>query len=419
VRWVLITGFVVAFHALTPLTTALAQDDLASRQRAALKDIRETAADICGTIEQRGQQSESEIAGKVQAKLNGVMSKVADLGIEGTGHLKSKEYQGVLQTELAATLKESANCRKDVFEKLMEKMLPTAPTEANPNPLFPKGTVLKTSREAALTLESELHAGSNSTIFLAKTRTNDTVVVKIFWHGLGPNSRSWQQFKNEQQAAERLKHENIIAILDTGIVGGYPFTVMEYFRGRSLKEWLETHDRIPGPDTLSVAIQIADAIDFAHSHGIVHRDIKPSNILIDSNPGGRVVLSDFGVARVFGAVQMQVTATTRSELVGSPAYLAPEALVGREISTKSDIYSFGVVLYEMIAGKSPFANSETVSALLNGKRNKNAPDIRGFRKDVPKSVALRLAQTLSLDPNKRPQSARAVLSGIEDAIKGL
>ena len=97
------------------------------------------------------------------------------------------------------------------------------------------------------------------------------------------------------------------SILDTGIVGGYPFTVMEYYRGRDRsRSSCQTHDRIPGPDILSIATQVADAIDFAHSHGIVHRDIKPSNILIESDPRGRVVLSDFGVARVFGAVQITI-----------------------------------------------------------------------------------------------------------------
>lgn len=291
-------------------------------------------------------------------------------------------------------------------------------TQTEANPVFPKGTILKTASGAALTLESQLHAGSNATLFLAKTHSSSTVVVKIFWRGLGPNSPSWEHFKNEQQAAESLKHRNIISILDTGIVGGYPFTVMEYYRSRSLKEWLQTHDRIPGPDILSIATQVADAIDFAHSHGIVHRDIKPSNILIESDPRGRVVLSDFGVARVFGAVQIEITAAG-NELVGSPAYLASEAIKGEEITQASDIYSFGIVLYEMIAGKNPFGKLQIVSALLYDKTNKNAPDIRDFRKDVPELVAMRLAQTLSQDPNERPRSARAVLSGIENEIRGL
>jgi eukaryotic-like serine/threonine-protein kinase len=102
---------------------------------------------------------------------------------------------------------------------------------------------------------------------------------------------------------------------------------MQYFRGQSLKEWLDTHDRIPGPDILSIATQVADAMDFAHLNGITHRDIKPSNILIESDPKGRVVLSDFGVARVFGAAQIKITAS-RNELVGSRRVSGPRSNKG-------------------------------------------------------------------------------------------
>jgi eukaryotic-like serine/threonine-protein kinase len=286
------------------------------------------------------------------------------------------------------------------------------------NSPFTKGTILKTESGSTLTLEKQLYAGTNATVFSAKVHSGDTVAVKLFWQGISPDSPSWERFRNEQQVAESLKHRNIIRILGTGINNGYPFTVMEYFRGRSLEEWIQTHDRIPGPDILSIATQTADAIDYAHSRGIVHRDIKPSNILIDSAPQGRVVLSDFGVARIFGAIQVQITAAD-DELVGSPAYLAPEAIQGQEITRSSDVYSFGVVLYEAIAGKDPFADLQVVSALLYHKTSKKAPDIRSFRKDVPESIARRLAQTLSRDPNQRPRTARAVLSGIENEIRGL
>jgi serine/threonine protein kinase len=294
----------------------------------------------------------------------------------------------------------------------------TVPTIAEANPVFPKGTILRSARGSALSVDAQLHAGTDATLYLAKTKSGDTVVVKIFWRGLGPNSPAWEHFKNEQQVAAGLKHRNIISILDTGLVEGYPFTVMQYFRGQSLKEWLDTHDRIPGEDILSIATQVADAIDFAHLNGITHRDIKPSNILIESDPKGRVVLSDFGVARVFGAAQIKITAS-RNELVGSAAYLAPEAIKGRDITPASDIYAFGTVLYEMIAGKDPFPNSQIVAALLFEKANKDAPDIREVRKDVPEAVAKRLAQTLSREPNDRPQSARAVLAGIETELRGL
>lgn len=286
--------------------------------------------------------------------------------------------------------------------------------------IIQNGSVLKTATGAKLRIESHLRSGANAVLFLAtNVSTDETVVVKVFLTGLAPGSPAWEQFNQEQQTAKSLKHRNIVKILETGLADGYPFTVMEFFRGRSLQDWLQTHDRIPGPDILSVAKQIADAIDFAHSRGIVHRDIKPSNILLQPDPQGLVALSDFGVARVFGALQRRITAVGRKELVGSPAYVAPEAFEGREISKPSDIYSFGVVLYEMIAGKIPFDEFQGVYAILHAKVSQDAPAIRKYRKDVPKKTAIRLAQTLSRDPDKRPKSARAVLSGIEDEISHL
>ena len=287
-----------------------------------------------------------------------------------------------------------------------------------------KGSVLKTTKGATLTVESPLYAGTNSIIWIARTQSQKTVVVKIFRQGFGSTeSPLWEKFKNEQQTAESLQHKNILKMQDTGMVGGFPFTVMEYYRGRSLQEWLQTHDRIPGSQILSIATQVADAIDYAHSKGIVHRDIKPSNILVQTDPKGqieRVVLSGFGVAAVFGAVQIQVTAKTKEELVGTPAFVAPEVLKDGEITPASDIYAFGIVIYEIIAGKDPFAGLQgSIYTLLYGKAEKDAPDIREYRKDVPEVIAKRLAHTLSRNPAERPRSARAVLSGIEKEISGL
>jgi serine/threonine-protein kinase len=192
---------------------------------------------------------------------------------------------------------------------------------------------------------------------------------------------------------------------------------MEYLGGGTLRDWLQSHDHIPGRDILAISGQIADAIDFAHAHGVVHRDIKPGNIMFESDPHGRVALGDFGIARILGAVERDITA--EGEFVGSPGYVAPEAYDGHEISKASDIYSFGVVLYEMIAGKIPFDEIQEPLAILHAKLTQDAPDIRSHRKGIPEAVAVRLAQTLSRNPNKRPKSARAILSGIENQISKL
>jgi serine/threonine-protein kinase len=173
-----------------------------------------------------------------------------------------------------------------------------------------------------------------------------------------------------------------------------------------------------GRDILSIAAQLANAIDFAHSKGVIHRDVKPSNILMESGPADRIVLSDFGVARVLGAVQRNIT-VVGEDLVGSADYLDPVAIMGGQITKQSDVYSFGVVLYEMITGETPFTGHANSAALLLAKVSEDATDIRKHRNDVPESVAIRLAQTLSRNPIERPRTAKLVLSGIENDITGL
>lgn len=397
---------------------------------AAVTDVnRDIKSDISASVGKLGPVKAGEIGTKTEVIAKNLFEKYPNID-----KLLALQTMAATYCSMLASSSISDSEKITRWEKFQERVLelktrPPTPVDTKmdqgkatieeANPLFPKGKILKTVHGDKLSVESQLHAGTDATLHLAKTKTGDTVVVKIFWRGLGPNSAAWEHFKNEQEAAASLKHKNIISILDTGSVEGYPFTVMQYFRGRSLKEWLETHDRIPGQDILSIADQVAQAIDFAHSKGMTHRDIKPSNILIESNPQGRVVLCDFGVARVFGAAQLQITAASRNNLVGSPAYLAPEAIKNEMITQASDIYDFGIVLYEMIAGRNPFEDLQNVGALILQKITKDAPDIREFRKDVPEIVALRLAQALNREPDKRPESAGAVLTGIEKEIKAL
>jgi serine/threonine protein kinase len=286
------------------------------------------------------------------------------------------------------------------------------------NPIIQKGIILKTASGEKITIQTDFYGGATATLYKAKSSSNENVIVKVFWRGLMPNSQAWSLFSQEQKAAEILIHRNIVKTIDRGLQGGYPFIVMEYFGGGTLRDWLTTHDRLTGQDIFSIAGQVADAIDFAHSHGVIHRDIKPGNILFESNPHGRIALGDFGVAKIFGAVERDITAAD-NEFVGSPGYLAPETFDGREISKATDIYSFGVTLFEMITGKIPFDEFKEVYAILQAKILEDAPDIRKYRRDVPIEIAEKLAKTLSRNPIDRPESARDVLSGIESSIKRL
>ena len=242
-------------------------------------------------------------------------------------------------------------------------------------------------------------------------------MVKLYWRGLNPSSTAWTEFSRELQAAETLHHRNIVQALNRGLWNGYPFIVFEYLPGGTLYDLLKSMDRIPGPQILSVAEQIAAGIDYAHTQGRIHRDISPSNILIESDVFGRVAISDFGIAKILGAIEAGITAQ-RPSFEGTPAYVAPEAFSSQRVSPLVDVYSFGVLLFEMIAGRSPFPEADSIYQLFQMKQHQEVPRLSQFR-SVPENVDRRLWDTLSRNPDHRPQTARAVLSGIEESLMGL
>lgn len=293
-----------------------------------------------------------------------------------------------------------------------------ASTGASQSPVVDRGTILEAASGKSYPVLSTFYGGANATLYKAKAPEGGTVLAKVYWRGLAPNSPPWELFRQEQRSAEMLTHRNIVRALDRGLRAGYPFTILEYLGGGTLRDWLRTHDRLPGHDILSIALQVADAIDYAHTRGVIHRDVKPGNVLFESDPNGRVALSDFGIAVILGAVERDITAAG-GEFAGSPSYLAPELIEGGPPTPRSDLYSFGIVLFEMISKIVPFDDNREVLAIIRAKVDDDAPDIRTFRPDVPHEVAARLAQVLARDPSLRPASARAVLSGLEERIRGL
>jgi eukaryotic-like serine/threonine-protein kinase len=293
-----------------------------------------------------------------------------------------------------------------------------APTGASQSPVVDRGTMLKAASGKRYRVSSAFYGGANATLYKAEDPGGSAVLAKVYWRGLAPNSPPWELFQQEQRTAEILTHRNIVQTLDRGLRAGYPFTILEYFRGGTLRDWLSTHDRLPGHDILSIASQVADAIDYAHSRGVIHRDVKPGNVLFESDPNGRVALSDFGIAVILGAVERDITAAA-GEFAGSPGYLAPELIEGAPPTRHADVYSFGIVLFEMISKVVPFDDNREVLAIIRAKVDNEAPDIRTLRPDVPGEIAARLAQALARDPSLRPASAHAMLSGLEERIRGL
>jgi len=276
------------------------------------------------------------------------------------------------------------------------------------------GATLATSSGRRVRIESNSYTGARATLMKARDSAEKQVMVKLFWRGLNPGSSAWTEFSREYKATESLHHRNIVETIDRGLWNGYPFLVFEFFPGGTLYDLIESRDRITGAEILSIAEQIASGIDYAHSEGRVHRDISSSNILFESDSRGRVAISDFGVARILGALESHITqAAPRIE--GTPAYVAPELFSSSPVTPLVDIYGFGVVLFEMIASQRPFPDVENMYQLFELKVHQPVPQLTSFRK-VPGDLNQRLVDTLDPDPKRRPPSARAVLSGIEGSL---
>ncbi|MBQ9197245.1 MAG: Stk1 family PASTA domain-containing Ser/Thr kinase [Clostridia bacterium] len=208
-------------------------------------------------------------------------------------------------------------------------------------------------------LEEFVGKGGMALVFRASDlRTGHDVAVKVLRPELMGDEEFLERFRREALAASKMSHHNIVNLLDVGEEDGYRYLVMEYMRGRTLKDIIQEKGRLPEPVAGQIAIRILSALQHAHDNGIIHRDIKPQNVLI--NAEGMVKVADFGIARVAGSN----TLTKGDNVMGSVHYFSPEQARGEDVTAASDIYSVGVVMYEMLTGKVPFDGDTPVSIAL-------------------------------------------------------
>src|SRR5258706_15406681 len=236
------------------------------------------------------------------------------------------------------------------------------------------------------------------------------VAIKILNDRYANDDQFVERFRREAKHAAALEHPNIVSIYDRGEAEGTYYIAMEYLDGRSLKELIV--QRGPAPVTVSVeyARQILSALRFAHRHGIVHRDIKPHNVLVDAE--GRVKVTDFGIARA-GASQM----TEAGSIVGTAQYLSPEQARGTTVDQRSDLYSLGIVLYELLTGTLPFNGDTPVEIAMKHLSQTPAPPSQ-LRPELPHDVDLVLTRALAKDPDDRYQSAEEMDADLERLARG-
>jgi branched-chain amino acid transport system substrate-binding protein len=220
-----------------------------------------------------------------------------------------------------------------------------------------------------------------------------------------------ERFLREARAAARIKHPNIVTVYDVGQEQDRFYFVMEYLEGQTLGEYIRQRGALLPEEVLSILRPLADALDYAHQHGLIHRDIKPGNIMIGS--GNRVTLTDFGIARA--AEETRLTST--GMIMGTPEYMSPEQAWGEEVDLQTDLYSLAVVAYEMLSGRVPFSGT-TPHAVLYKQIHEPPPPIRDAQPELPAGIEDVLARALDKAPEKRQGTTEAFVGELEAALAG-
>ena len=251
-------------------------------------------------------------------------------------------------------------------------------------------------------IEEELGRGGMAAVFRAlDVRLNRRVAIKLLPPELAFNASVRSRFLREAQMAAQLTHPNIVPIFTVDERDNLVYFVMALVEGESLAKRIGRVGAMPIEQVRTIAGDVADALDYAHRQGVVHRDIKPDNILLD-RATGRPMVTDFGIARA-AAEESRLTVTGMA--VGTPAYMSPEQAMGeRDVDGRSDIYSLGIVAYQMLAGETPFKATNTPSMLMKHVSEPPAP-LRSRRADVPASLASAVERALAKRPEDRWRSA--------------
>ena len=253
--------------------------------------------------------------------------------------------------------------------------------------------------------------GGMSVVYKAYDNVDDRIVaIKILKDEFLNNEEFKRRFKNESKAIALLSHENIVRVYDVNFGEKLQYIVMEYIDGITLKEYINKQNSITWNDAVYFMTQILRAVQHAHDKGIVHRDIKPQNIIL--LPNGTLKVTDFGIARF----SRSETKTLTEQAIGSVHYIAPEQAKGEQTDVRADIYSMGVVLYEMLAGKVPFDSENAVSVALM-QVQANAEKLTQINPNIPKGLEQICVHAMQKNPDDRYQSATEMLLDIEEIIK--
>src|ERR687894_292810 len=271
-------------------------------------------------------------------------------------------------------------------------------------------TVIGTLIGERFRLEEKVGSGGMSSVYRAFDPTLERrVAIKMMHRDISSDPDQLERFRREARAVARLNHPLVVTVIDAGEDDGPPYIVFEYVEGETLKERIRRLGRLPIDEAIAYAIEIGRALECAHAHKLVHRDVKPQNVLID--PDGRAKVTDFGIARSLEA--QGLTATGR--VLGTTDYVSPEQALGHEVTGQSDVYSLGVVIYEMLTGEVPFRADTQVAVAMKHVRDP-LPDVQRRRPEISASLAAVVEHATAKETQNRYATVGEMVHDLEEVL---
>ncbi|MGH2887386.1 MAG: protein kinase domain-containing protein, partial [Solirubrobacteraceae bacterium] len=271
-------------------------------------------------------------------------------------------------------------------------------------------TLLGTTLNGRYRLEARIGSGGMSTVYRATDETlQRQVAIKLMNREIATDSDQLERFRREGRAVAQLSHPHIVGVIDYGEDDNRPYIVFEYVEGETLKERIRRTGRLPTTEAVAYAIEIARALVAAHARHIVHRDVKPQNVLIDEEGSAKV--TDFGIARTLDEEGL----TADGRVLGTTDYVSPEQALGRPVTGQSDLYSLGIVLYEMLTGEVPFRGENQVAVAMKHVREE-LPDVQAKRPEVSSALAAIVDTATAKRVEDRYADDAELIADLEDIL---